>query len=140
MEDLSPQLRIVIWCRFRLELGISLRRALDEYFNSESGRDPKWQHWWRSQVSQSSATFLDRDVSDVTRLLFQVFERGLKGEPILAILIAMEDDLLEANQAELDQFAASLSFKALFPLVLMLMPAFFLLLIGPILRDIFQGF
>lgn len=140
MEDLSPQLRIVIWCRFRLELGISLRKALEEYFNSDICCDQKWQLWWRMQVSQSGVSSNSFEGSDVSRLLFQVFERGLKGEPILSILTALEEDLLEANQAELDQYAASLSFKALFPLILMLMPAFFLLLVGPILRDIFQGF
>lgn len=140
MEELSPQLRIVMWCRFRVEMGLSLRKSLEEYFNSGICNEPQWINWWRSVDGRSTSKKNDQKFTPYSMVILQVLERGLNGEPIQQTLHSLEEDLLESNQADLDQYASSLAFKALFPLILFLIPAFFLLLVGPIIKDIMVGF
>jgi len=70
------------------------------------------------------------------RAFWQLVERGTRGEPTLEALNALETEVEKAAQAELDEHLAVLPFKVLLPLLLFQFPAYLLLLLGPLLREL----
>jgi len=68
--------------------------------------------------------------------LWELIERGHGGEPVLEPLTLLEEDIERAAQFDLDAHVAALPFKALVPLLLFQFPAFVILLVGPLLREL----
>lgn len=70
------------------------------------------------------------------RAFWQLIERGTRGEPTMEALRALESEVESAAQAELDAHVAALPFKVLLPLLLFQFPAYLILLLGPLLREL----
>jgi hypothetical protein len=77
--------------------------------------------------------------SDYQRAFWELISRGLEGQPIVEPLTALEAEIETAANHELDQHLATLPFKALIPLLGLQFPAFALLLLGPLMRELAKG-
>jgi hypothetical protein len=63
-------------------------------------------------------------------------ERGCNGQPVIEYLEGLEKEIDFASHAELDLHISTLQFKALIPLLLFQFPAYLVLLLGPLLREL----
>lgn len=96
-----------------------------------------FREWWtlRAQARQGTKpVFAFKTYSQ--RLFIELVERGCSGQPTLEALRGLEDEVEKAAQAELDAHLASLPFKVLIPLLIFQFPAYLVLLLGPVLRDL----
>lgn len=140
MVCLAPPLQAVLEIRLQIENGVSVpqairvysQRYLDEPFAKELS------HWLFAKETgkkysrESFPTFY-------RKRLVELLNRGLKGEPILEALCDLEKDLVFITNEDLEQHLQKLPFMALIPLMLFEFPAFFLLLIGPLLLNLLSA-
>lgn len=68
--------------------------------------------------------------------LLELVERGCAGQPTLDHLLGLECEVESAALAELEAHLATLPFKVLIPLLVFQFPAYLLLLLGPLLREL----
>jgi hypothetical protein len=139
MENLAPPLSVVLQLQLEMENGHSFRESLRQMLRSHDENDfMKTIREWsvRKSHNQSTLLLVKSLTSPYRRTLLDLFERGWEGEPILEPLQSIEEEIRIAAQAELDQFIATLPFRAMIPLLLLQFPAYMLLLLGPILSDL----
>ena len=142
MDGLAPPLAALMQVRWEMENGCSIREALRAYLG-EGGNDAfmRTVRAWtvRKSHGQPCADLLHAVRSPYRRALLDLLERGWEGEPILEALDALEEEIREASQSEMDHFVASLPFRAMLPLLLLQFPAYLLLLLGPVCADLMQS-
>lgn len=141
MEGLAPSLAYCLELELFLESGHSVRSAMMKL--SHESTLPLF-----NQAIELLATF-DRghDVTSITqgvrspfdRALLEVLVRGLRGEPILAAIRILREEIERASTIELDHYMAKLPMLALVPLLLFLLPSFLILLFGPLFQLMSQG-
>lgn len=139
MENLAPPLAVVLQLQLEMENGHSFRESLRQLLKSHDENEfLKTIREWsvRKSHNQSTVMLVKSLTSPYRRALMDLFERGWDGEPILEPLQSMETEIHLATLAELDQFIATLPFRAMIPLLLLQFPAYMLLLLGPILSDL----
>jgi hypothetical protein len=136
MEDLGPPLLLTIReLRWLLSAGHSMREALRLHLHdTQNVFTRRLREWWTLRVQDRRSDWQPK--SHFQQSFIDVLERGLAGQPTLDVLCALEDEVEKAAQRELDLHLASLPFKVLIPLLLFLFPAFLILLLGPLLRDL----
>ncbi len=137
MDHLTPPLLTAIReIRWQLMNGRSLKESLLNYLHTHHDElavklNELWSLKMQGQII-NSAQFS----SHYAQALWDLIERGHQGQPILEPLNCLEEDVDSAARADLDMHVATLPFKALVPLLLFQFPAFVLLLIGPLLREL----
>lgn len=142
MENLAPPLSVVLQLQLEMENGHSFRESLRQVLRlcEEDDFVATVREWSvRKSHNQTTHSLAKSLVSPYRRTLLDLFERGWNGEPILEPLRSLEVEIRVAAQAELDQFIATLPFRAMIPLLLLQFPAYMLLLLGPILADLSRG-
>jgi hypothetical protein len=139
MEHLSPALTVLLQIRWEMENGSSLRESVQTYLRqcSDGEFDRTLREWSvRKSHGQSARCCLESTRSPYRRALLDLFERGWAGEPVLKAFEALEKEIELACDAELDHFVLSLPFRAMLPLLFLHLPAYLMLLLGPILSDL----
>jgi hypothetical protein len=137
MEDLTPPLLGAIReMGLRISSGHSMKESLRLYLESANSEfAQRLREWWvlreQGRLQQAPAF-----VSHYQRAFILLLERGLQGQPTLEHLQALEDEVTSAAQAELELHVATLPFKVLLPLLFFQFPAYLVVLLGPILRDL----
>lgn len=137
MEFLAPSMACLLHVKRRLECGCSTAEALRSVVGQ--GRDEfagQLRRWWLAR--ERGVTLRPRDLfpSPLQRVLVEVFERGLKGEPILARLAEIEEEMSWAMADCVDRHIQRLPILLLLPLAGLVFPSFMLLLIGPLLSEL----
>ncbi len=141
MEDLTPPiLSAVREVRWRMTSGRSMNEALRAHLlESHSVFSQRLREWWalKSQdcLPKNHAHQFD---SPYQRAFLELIERGCAGQPTLDHLTALEQEIELAAHAELESHVAALPFKVLIPLLVFQFPAFLILLLGPLLRELGQ--
>jgi hypothetical protein len=131
---------------YSLESGLSLRDSLLKYIQEEKNssykektRDPfflKIQIWVKQQESGlAMEDWLQTLKSPVDRQIFGFLYRGIKGESILNHLRIFESELQQRVSLKREQSLSLLSTKLLLPLILLIFPAYLIMLLGPILSE-----
>lgn len=139
MESLTPPILTAIReVRWLIGGGHSMNEAFRIYLESSKGPfTQSLSEWW---VARAQARVGARPVFQYKtysqRLFLELVERGCAGQPTLEALRGLEDEVEKAAQAELDAHLASLPFKVLIPLLIFQFPAYLVLLLGPVLRDL----
>lgn len=137
MDHLTPPLITAIReIRWHLMAGRSLKESLlnylSQYHDELSVRiNELWSLKMQGQVIGDNLF-----KSHYAQALWDLIERGYQGQPILEPLMHLEEDVDTAARFDLDMHVATLPFKALVPLLLFQFPAFVVLLIGPLLREL----
>lgn len=137
MEGLNPPLELLITVKRSLERGHSVKNGLSEFIKESSSPWVLEVSQWMSLLQQglSADTVLRQQISNHRRILLKTLERGLKGESIYQTLNNLEEEIVLACEVSLAQSLGRLPFLLLMPLLLLQMPAFLLLLLGPLLSE-----
>jgi hypothetical protein len=135
METLSPTLNLISSVRKSLTLGRSPREGLEAFCRKDQTRLAQGLRAFLIANEAAKAKIIATMTSE-QRLALHLIERSLKGEPVLAALTAFEDDLFEKSVQEIDAFGQRLKQIALLPLLLLIFPAYLILLLGPLLQQL----
>ena len=135
MDDLTPPiLKAVREVRWMISSGKSMKDALQIYLD---GTHDAFASFLRAQWARKrQGAKLDTPKSHYQKAFWNLVERGCAGQPTLEALNALEHEVEKAAQSELDAHLASLPFKVLLPLLLFQFPAYLILLLGPMLREL----
>lgn len=138
MDDLVPPLLLATReIRFNLLAGRALKDSVGVYLRSHHDEFAlRLNELWCLKLQGESEIAESTLPGHRSRALWELLERGLLGEPILEPLQHLENDIEAAATADLETHIATLPFKALIPLLFFQFPAFVILLIGPLLRDL----
>ena len=138
MEYLAPPLNAVLQIQLNIKAGLSVRSAIQIYTQDFPDCPfAKQLEFWKFQL-ETGQTYNDPSVSkkNYRKALLKIFERGLKGEPILKFLQDFQEELTNVCLQELDHQVQRLPFLTLIPLFIFQVPAFFLLLLGPLILEL----
>lgn len=142
METLAPALHLLIFIRFSMESGDSLRKALQDYESMDC--HPEWttfiKKWMQARQSGQDISTLIRTLKTPSqRVLVQLINQGLAGEPIHQNLIQLEEELLQQSNDEIETFISTLPIKALIPLLLLQFPAYLILMLAPLIISLISA-
>lgn len=142
METIAPSLRLVQSVRYSIESGDSVRTGIREYLqhspDSFSREVTNWMHL--IERGCSTAEFMQKVQNPVRRQVLLLLERGIAGEPILAALSSMDEEIQEQSLSQIEGFLGQLPFRMMLPLLFFLFPAFAFLLMGPLFTQILESF
>lgn len=138
MEDLTPPLmRTVRELRWRIASGLSMREALRLHLETATGSLAQdMREWWTLKARERDLARPAAFRGHLRGALLETVERGLAGQPVLEPLQALEQEIERAAHDELARHLAALPFRLLIPLLLFQFPAFLILLLGPLLREL----
>ncbi len=138
MDCLAPPLNMVIHVQSRIRSGFSVRTALHIYIQDfpECSFARQINQWLF--CLETGKPFHDPCLArqHYRKALLPILKRGLNGEPILEFLSLFEEELKEVCLQNLKTQVKKLAFLTLIPLFLFQVPAFFLLLLGPLLFEL----
>ena len=138
MDTLTPPiLTAVRELRWHLSSGFSLKLSVQRYLarsTDEFARTLREMWILFEQGGPVECRLPGRPA--FTKTFWSLLERGARGEPVLEAMTALEADLESAALQDVEDHLSYLPFKALFPLLLFQFPAFGLVLLGPILREL----
>lgn len=137
MENLTPPLLHALReVRWLLLSGKSMKDALQSYLShNENSFAARLRELWVIK-SRGGGPTPNRLPTYFQREFWNLIERGCAGQPVLEALEVLETEVQLAAEAELDEHLASLPFKILIPLLIFQFPAYLLLLLGPMLREL----
>ena len=140
MVCLAPPLKAVLEIRLQMENGVSVPQAVRVYSqrNLEEPFAKKLGLWLFAKETGKS---YDEKAFDTfyRRRLVDLLNYGLRGESILEALCDLEKDLIFITNENLEQHLQKLPLVSLIPLMLFEFPAFFLLLVGPLLLNLLSA-
>ena len=140
MEALAPIYVAIVEVRSLLENGDSLLQGLKRVSENTSG-ELRWQfHQFLLGFERGEqAPHRVLSMSFLRKEFFGLLERGLKGEPILEPMKALEEQCLADCHQQIHRFLNTIGFKTMFPVLFFLLPAYLLLLLGPFLEDLLKS-
>lgn len=142
MESLNPTLFLLLHVKSSLEVGDSVVVALEKSLFcmkiDQKKQVLKFLQLLSAEELQLIA-FVHSIESLYARQLYSLLVQSYQGIPVLNSLKELENELKLAVEDELELFIQTLPFKLLLPIFLIMFPAFLLLLLGPILQNIFYG-
>ena len=135
MDSLAPPLRALLEIKLKIQTGSSVRAAIKEYTaefkNEPLARD--LQQWLFEKESGGRALAKPFEGYTYRKLLIEVLARGLEGASVLQPLTALEEELILASKIDMDKHLKKLPLMAMIPLLLLQLPAFLILVFGPLL-------
>ncbi len=141
MESMNPALLLLLTVKRHLERGQSVKIGIVEYLRTEETpfRDQvaTWFNLW--QQGLTTEPILRKQTSIYRNILLQTLERGLRGESICSFLVELETEIIKACEHALSQSLGRLPFILMVPLLLFQLPAFMILLFGPILSRFLEA-
>ena len=141
MEGLAPPLKCLLDVQLSLDNGASVRSALRSHCRTNSDSFARFLSRWLFRFEQGGdyKGIYSELESPYRRTLLEVFELGLRGEPILERLRELQLEITTACQSEIDAYMSRLPLITMVPLMFLQFPAFVILLVGPILANFLQG-
>lgn len=137
MENLSPGLILLLEVRTALESGNSVRAGILLFLKNHSSSFADLVSTWLIKLDQGQdPTLLLSDLHPCRRTLLLLLAKGLRGLPILTLLIDLENEFVRSCEAELEEQIQKLPIKLMLPVLFLMFPAYLLLLLGPILMGI----
>ncbi len=142
MEGVAPPLELLLCVKRSMEKGQSIKTGILDYVKRSPDNFATSVARWLSllQQGQDPRAVVQSLTSVHRKTLLHILERGLKGESIHAILLQLEEEMVEACHEEITNKLAKLPFIMLIPLLLFQFPAFLMLLFGPLLQNFFHSF
>jgi len=137
MENLTPPLLVAVReLRWSISNGNAMKEALQSYL--DGAHDALALELRRQLIRKMQGALRLKFSSYREQALWDLIERGMAGQPTLEALQALEAEVEQAAQSEIDAHLAELPFRVLIPLILFQFPAYLLLLLGPMLRSLSQ--
>lgn len=142
MEHLSPSMRLINTMRSSIEEGMPVRFAIQELIEDGTLLNCSAKGLLMDSVSNSSNLNLDfltrNKLSPLHLAILETLNKGLKGQPIHAQLLELEQEAMDQLEAEIEKFNKSLPTKLIFPMMFLLFPAIVLVALSGLLETISQ--
>ncbi len=140
MAYINPLLKSIVELRYRLEGGESLRNSFPNCLNTE---DSEWnsvlKRWFMALEHGTPTEKIVKEIrSPYRRIFLEVLSSGFNGTPIYQNLLEIEKEVNTACELELEQKLRKLPFQSMLPVLLLMFPAFLILLLGPVLIHLLQ--
>lgn len=141
--QLPIQIELLQELIYLLESGVSVRDALRIFNESHSAQDSAFfkglSVWLKQRDSGLEiSNSLDIYKSSTNRNLIALIDRGLRGEAILKHLIQTQKEINELVQLKREKKLTLLPVQLLLPLLLLIFPAYLIVLLVPILAEFAQ--
>lgn len=140
MDFLAPSAACLLHVRHGLECGSSPSDAIRSAIGR--GRDDfsvSLRKWWLARERGAPVAVRDLFPAPLQRILIEVFERGLRGEPILSRLSEVEEEMKLAMVDCVERHIQRLPVLMLLPLTGLIFPSFMVLLIGPLVNELLRS-
>jgi len=136
MEDISPPLNFALELQNLIENGKAISSSIYKLIDS-GGQElsPLLKEILITWERGGEFPFYNKPLQATTRALLQVVWIGLRGEPILTRLKEVIVEIKMENEHQLNLYIKKLPFIGLIPVFLFQVPAFLLLILGPILSE-----
>lgn len=140
MDSLAPPLRALLNIKLKIQSGISTRESIREYVQETLDCDfAQDLSLWLFQIESEGNEFhLKPFTHPFRKMLVEVLKQGLEGEQILKSLEILEMEMVEASHRDLDSQLQKLPFILMAPLLFLQLPAFLLIIFGPLLSKMIQ--
>ena len=134
MVSLAPPLKAVLEIRLLIENGHSVVQSIQIYAQSQLG-DTFAKELGLWLFAQTNGKNYENKIFKTfyRKQLLEILKSGLKGSAILPALADLEQHLIFISYENLEEHIQKLPLISLIPLMLFQFPAFFLLLVGPLL-------
>lgn len=139
MEDVAPLLKLVWLFKQELEKGRSTKNALQSVF--EAGVEPREVSLFLIELSKPrvSEDFYASLNSQIRKSFYKLLEKGSRGEPMTEKLGELEAEIIVLCEEQIDDHIQKLPYLMVFPIFILQVPAFLLLLFGPILNSFLES-
>lgn len=144
MEGLAPPLKLTLEVIRQIENGESIRSGIINYLHNNQDEFAyvvtKWIYYYDQNINETNvhlAKLLQKQ-SKYRVALLKILILGLKGYPIYDQIRDYEKELLEICENEMEKYISLLPFKTLIPLLLFQFPAFFMLIVIPLLKQLLK--
>ena len=127
MEGLKLLFQITTLVRFSIERGESVQRSIENILTTQSSRELR---------HVLHKILLGQNLKPTEQAFADIIAAGQRGESVLQQLSTFETELTEKIEMEIENYAALLPIKALFPLLLLQFPALLAILFGPMLMGL----
>lgn len=139
MENLAPPYRFALHLQQDLESGRSVRTSVRRFVEMFDGEFVDQLSLW--ERSRESGEHRDWDKQKIRmslhrRSLFELLDFSLRGVSVLEPLRALEKEMRDFLEQQVEQHLGQLPFKLLIPLLLFQFPALLLLILGPLLLSL----
>lgn len=129
-----PLLRAIREVRWHLGAGHGMNEAVRAYLENNGDEmaarvRKRWAQRTQGAISEPFTSFREQ-------AFWELLARGAAGQPTAEPLRALEDEARAAAESELELHVSTLPFKLLIPLLLFQFPAYLILLLGPMLREL----
>lgn len=136
MESMSPTLNFCCLLIRNIESSRSILFSINEYIaENQDELSDYLVILHKSWLKQASLPAFPKEFSIYRISLIEALWSGLQGRTIYTSLLVLRDSILEQCKLEMDQFISRLPFLLLLPLMFLQVPAFLILLFGPILQE-----
>lgn len=136
MQKVNSTWSVISKIRFKIITGHSVRSSiLDSCKSLESPLEHEL-FLWAQRFPRSFAGTAKLTPAQIT--LVQLLDEGLKGKPIYEPLTQLEQDVRDSILAEIQEHVDKLPFLSLIPLLLLIGPSLFLILVGPLLYSLIR--
>jgi len=141
MDSLAPPLRALLSIKLKIQSGISTRKSIREYVKEtlDCSFAQDLSLWLFQMESENSEVDPQAFTRPFRKMLVEVLAQGLEGEQILKSLEILEAEMIEASHRDMDNQLQKLPFILMVPLLLLQLPAFLLLIFGPLLSKLLEG-
>ena len=139
MDYIAPPLNALLQIQLKIKNGHSVRTAIQAYVTDSLDCPFAAEVEFWLFCMKTGKKFIPPPTwakKHYRILLLELLERGWKGEPILSSLQELEGELKTAAFYDLEQQIQKLPFISFIPLFLFQVPAFFLLLLAPLLMEL----
>jgi hypothetical protein len=142
MENLAEPIIVIHAMRRQIEQGIPVKEGLLRFCRSHHLNICKDLFTLLTLIDQSRdlSEFYSRQKTQYRRSLLDLFARGIHGESIYQQVLTLEAELTEICYDDINRHVAQLPVKMLIPLLFLIFPAYFVLLLGPIVQNFFHSF
>ena len=138
MDSLAPPLRALLNIKLKIQSGTSTRESIREYVKEalDCGFAQDLSLWLFQMESESDEMTQKLFTHPFRKMLVEVLKQGLEGDQILKSLEILETEMIEASHRDLDNQLQKLPFIVMIPLLFLQLPAFLLLIFGPLLSKL----
>lgn len=140
MDSLAPPLEALLYIKLKIQTGASTRESIKDYiYTHPNCLFAKNLDLWLFEVESLQSISYKNMNNPYRRLFIELLKRGLEGEPILKLLHHLEMDMIEACKEDIQKQIQKLPFITLIPLLFLQVPAFLVLVIGPLMSHLLQA-
>lgn len=142
MEDLAPPLELILSVKSSIEKGKSIQDGIKRYLEAHNTHEFSTivLHWYVMMERQMSTQELMRGITSIyRRQVLQLFEKGMKKEPIYNQILILEHEIYQACEHEIQEKLIKLPYLVMIPVLIFQFPALLIVIFGPLLQNFIES-